>query len=232
MHRLIRAVFCLAVLAAAGCAHQRPVPELASTDHFTPAFAQYETRYEHSGNAPRQLQWRLWRDADRIVTENLTAQTAELWQRDGADMFHLRIFHEDQRSIEFRNDDLEITGTAVNWSQRSLLVDPQLLPQLSLRSTGWQGDVPYHRYVGEVGHTQWDITLRTDLMLPIKIVRTHDGIRETTLLQQAHVLADAPSAPTRFDNYEVIDFADLGDRTHDPFVVKVQSQLGVVQHTH
>lgn len=232
MQRMLSTLFMFGLLATAGCAHQRPVPDLAVDAGFAPAFAQYETRYEHRGSAPRQLEWRLWRDGERIVTENLTAQTAELWQRDGEAMFHLRIFHEDQRSIEFRNDDLEITATAVNWPQRSLLVDPALLSQLALRRSGWQGDVPYRRYVGEIDHTHWDITLRTDLMLPIRIVRTHDGIREITSLQQAHALADAPAAPTPFDTYEVIDFADLGDRTHDPFVVKVQSQLGVVQHTH
>lgn len=232
MQRLLTAVFTLGLLATAGCAHQRPVPELAVTDTFAAAYAQYETRYEEAGSAPRQLQWRLWRDGERLVTENLTAQTAELWQRDGEAIFHQRIFHEDQRSIEFRNDDLDITATAVNWPQRSMLVDPQLLSQLTLRRSGWQGDVPYQRYVGEVEHTQWDITLRTDLMLPIKIVRTHDGLRETTTLQEAHALAQATAEPTRFDDYEVIDFADLGDRVSDPFVVKVQSQLGVVTHTH
>src|SRR5690606_28881105 len=134
--------------------------------------------------------------------------------------------------IEFRDDDLEITATAVNWPQRSLLVDPQLLSQLSPRSAGWQGEVPYRRYVGEVDHTHWDITVRTDLMLPIRIERRHDDLREITTLQQAHALADAPASPTPFDTYEVIDFADLGDRVSDPFVVKVQSQLGLIQHTH
>jgi hypothetical protein len=232
MHRLLCVLFTLGLLATAGCAHQRPVPELAVNDTLAPAYAHYETRYEQAGSAPRQLQWKLWRDGERLVTENLTAQTAELWQRDGEAVFHLRIFHEDQRSIEFRNDDLEITATAVNWPQRSMLVDPQLLQQLSLRRAGWQGDVPYRRYVGEVDQTQWDITLRTDLMLPIKIVRTHDRLRETTTLHEAHALAQAPAEPTRFDTYEVIDFADLGDRVSDPFVVKVQSQLGVVTHTH
>lgn len=221
----------LALWALAGCAHQQPVPEPPALARLAPAYAQYQTEYRQDDEAPRRFQWRLWREQDRILTENLAAGTAELWQRDGQAIFHHRIFHADHHSIEYRNDDLIVTNTAVNWPQRMTLIDPALLSQLTLKRSGWRDGVPYQRYVGEYADASWDITVRPDLMLPLKMVRIHDGLREETTLQQTLSLNDAP-APTPFDDYQVIDFADIGDRHDDPFVRKVQSQLGAPPHLH
>lgn len=238
-NRLTRlALFLFALI---GCAHRPAVPELPTADSFTPAAAEYQTTYvpdahAHDARGPkpqtRQVHWRLWREENRIVTENLGAHTGELWQRDGSAVFHQKIFHDDRRSIEYRNDDLALIGAGIDWSRRSLLIDPELLKRLNLRRAGWKGDVPYRRYVGESDGSQWDITIRTDLMLPTSIVRNHDGAREQTLLQNAYRLDNAPWSPTASADYEVIDFTDLGDRQSDPFVVKVQGQLGNAPHLH
>lgn len=128
-------------------------------------------------------------------------------------------------------DDMRIAEMPLSWPRQALVVDPQLLARLPLRRSGWREGYPYRRYVGASDGSQWDITIRTDLMLPTSILRKRPDSEELTQLRQAHALQSAPWSPTPRENYEVIDFADLGDRQGDPFVVKVQEQLGR-PHTH
>jgi len=230
---------CLAAAAAwvllGACASQRPVPDLdLSAARFPPVAAEYRTtRTFQDGKREQstQTRWRLWRDIDRIVTENLSAHTGEVWQRDGAVLFQQRLFHDDRKSVDYQMDDLRLGGADLSWPHQSLLISPELLDRLHLKSAEWRANYPYRRYVGEVNGAAWDITLRMDRCLPVIIQRIGGGTMERTELLAVHELSAAPWAPVAATDYEHIDFTDLGDRQDDPFVARVQDQLGR-PHTH
>jgi hypothetical protein len=77
------------------------------------------------------------------------------------------------------------------------------------------------------------MTLRLDLMVPEKVIRTTGKEREQLTLVQAWPLTDAPWQPVATAGYRVLDFADLGDNERDPFVIHVQGQLGLANdHAH
>lgn len=235
MKKTIRTGFLLAQAAVLalllGCASRAvvPVPEL---DAALPAVAaQFRTQVvDHRGRSSSS-EWRYWRGADRIVRENLLDRTSETWQRDGATLFHQKLYHAERRGIEFQQTDLQMLGALPSWGRESLIIDPVLLGRLSEQGSGWRDGHPYRRYRGSVDGARWDITLRVDLMLPVKVERRLSERTERLELEQAYILGQAPWQPTPTDGYGMLDFADLGDHERDPFVAGLQRQLGDV-HAH
>lgn len=240
--RRLSAVAAFAVcLVLAACAASPAVPEPALDGGQLPAVAaQYRTRVIDPGRPDGRsgthagasvTEWRLWRRQDSVISENLDSHTSEVWQQDGRSVFHKKLWHEERRGIEFQMEDLRLVGALPPWSQTAMLVNPALLPALKLEKSGWRDGYPYRRYIGEVDGVRWDISFRTDLMLPTAVERRQGKRSEHIELIASYPIDRAPWQPTPGDDYELIDFADLGDREDDPFVLRVQSQLDI-GHAH
>lgn len=228
----VMALLALAVMA--GCAVARDLP----ADDYNAALplvaAQFRTDSSaHDGHPAVSSVWRLWRDADRVQREYPDNATVELWQRDGGTLFHTKYFHAERRGIEFQQEDLAMANALPQWQQLALLMSPELLQQLPQTGEGQGDGYPWRRYQGEHNGVSWDITLRTDLMLPVSVLRREGKEQEQLTLMQAWLLADAPWQPTSTAGYGVLDFADLGDHERDPFVMRVQGLLGLAHdHAH
>jgi hypothetical protein len=211
-------------LLAAGCGAPRPVPAL-DLAQLPAAAAEYRTTIEDATGRRTASVWRLWRASDRIERENPAAQAGDLWVRDGKSLFHTRLYHADRRGIEYRNDDLTMLGDDPDWTALATLLDPRLLQSLEERDAGWRNGHPYRRYGGEVGQVEWDITVRTDHMLPVRIER-QDPERGTEVVQllQVYAAGRAPWQPLDTTHYVMLDYADLGDHERDPFVMRLQAR--------
>lgn len=220
----------LVALAAAlvGCATAgRPLPPPTSGDALPPVAAAFRTLVVHNGRRETS-DWRLWRSADRIEREQLQDRTGEVWQRDGATLFHTVLFHDERRGIEFEPADLQMTGAgAVSWAQQAQVVDSAVLQRLRLTRSAWHRDMPVQDYAGTIDAVQWRVRLRTDLMLPVWIEQRAASRTLRIELLEAHPLAAAPWQPTASTGYGLLDFADLGDHERDPFVLRAQARLGL-----
>lgn len=200
--------------------------------------AAYRTTRELNAHGERQstrLDWRVYRDAEagRIELEDLGSRTGELWQRDGGTLFFLKLFHDDRRAVEYRSDDLAVLDIGGDWQAHALLIDPQWLQDLPVVASGWREGYPYQRRRGELHGEKIDLVWRLDLNLPVSIERSGEGYREVTELAEVHAAATAPWPRRDSAAYEVIDFADLGDRESDPFVQRIFAQLpGERPHSH
>jgi hypothetical protein len=211
-------------LLASGCGEQRPVPPL-DLGQLNAVAAEYRTTIEAAKDGKSATEWRFWRASDRIERENPKAQSGDLWVRDGTTMFHTRLYHAERRGIEYRSEDLKILGDDPDWTALATLLDPRLLASLHERANGWRDDFPYRRYGGEVGGVHWDITVRTDHMLPVRIERRgpERGVEIVELLH-AFDAGKSPWQPPVTTDYVVLDYADLGDNERDPFVMRLQAQ--------
>lgn len=222
------------VPAAVAAPDRRAVPPLNLAMPLPEVAVEYRTTRTVQGGADAQghehppagrVAWRFFREHDRIDIENLEARTGERWQRDGNTQFFFKTFHADRRSVEYRTDDLKVINAALSWQQHAMLIDPAVLGALAEQDAGWRDGYPYRRYVGTVNGEKLDVVWRVDLNLPVVLEREGGDFRERTELKAAYTLASAPwSRPDQTD-YDVIDFADLGDRERDPFVLRVQAQL-------
>jgi hypothetical protein len=175
---------------------------------------------------PVALSWRFWRDSRQITIERPQLGIGELWQRDGQALSHSKLYHGDRRVIEFQSGDLRMLGMTPSWQKLSLMLDSQLLNKLTADEIEWTDGVPAREYRGKVAATEWHVVMRPDLGLPALIERRQGEFSERTELMQAYPLDAAPWQPTPSNSYDVIDFADLGDKESDPFVIKVQAQMG------
>lgn len=185
--------------------------------------------YEHEAQASR-VHWRFWRNSKKIDIERPQLGVGESWQQDGRAIIHRKLYHADQRAIEFQQDDLKMLEAAPSWHKLSLLLDQSLLEQLSASDIKWSEGFPVRDYQGTVNGTAWHIVMRMDIALPILVESRSAQASERTELLNAYALTAAPWQPTPSDAYEVIDYADLGDKEYDPFVIKVQAQMGQAHH--
>lgn len=181
--------------------------------------------------AEQPVVWRFWREARQIVIERPQLGLGELWQRDGKTLIHRKLYHGDRRAIEFQEDDLKMLGGKPAWQKLALLIDPAVLERLTAGELDWLDDKPVREYRGSAAGADWRVVVRLDLALPVLIEREAHGVSERTELLNAYPLAAAPWQPTASGSYDVIDYADLGDKEYDPFVVKVQAQMGH-DHSH
>lgn len=209
-----------------------PLPEVAAAYVTTRSIKAGSHAHGHDHPPAGEAEWRFFREQNRIDVENLAARTGERWQRDGKTQFFFKVFHADRKSFEYRMDDLVLINAQLSWQQHALLIDPQVLLALTPRESGWRDGYPFRRYSGSANGEKLDVVWRLDLNLPAVLERQRDDVRERTVLKAAHPLAAAPWARTDQSDYEVIDFADIGDRERDPFVLRVQAQLpgGDVHH--
>lgn len=206
------------------------LPNVAA--EFTTTREGEEHEQEHEEHKPHadKVTWRFWRDSQQITIERPQLGMGELWQRDGQSTIHRKLYHADQRAIEFQDDDLKMLETTPSWQKLALLLDQKLLAQLTAGDLEWSDGYPIREYQGKVAETEWNIVMRMDIGLPMLIERQHGDFSERTELLNAYALSLAPWRPTPTNGYDVIDFADLGDKEYDPFVIKVQAQMGHDHH--
>jgi hypothetical protein len=226
----------------AACAAQQPVPPLDLSSTPTDIAAQYITRHvavdaaenhahhddeHHEGGSVATVNWRFFRTANRIDVDNLSANTGETWQRDGKVVIMRKLFHDDRKAIEYQMDDFAVLKMKPSWRKQALLLDDSLLSQLKLEDERWIDGHPARIYRGTLAGQQIEITWLVDFNLPQSIVRhDHEGnLIEQTTLAELHSPGDTRWRCRCGDGYDVIDYADLGDRERDQFVMRVQSQL-------
>jgi hypothetical protein len=186
---------------------------------------------EHQPTPPAEVSWRFWRENQQITIERPQTGLGELWQRDGQELIHWKLYHHDQRAIEFQTGDLRMLDITPSWQKLALLLDGQLLDQLTAEEIEWTDGIPTQEYQGKVAGTEWHVLMRLDVALPLLIERQHGEFSERTELLKVFPLNAAPWQPTPVKGYDVIDFADLGDKESDPFVMKVQAQMSH-EHPH
>jgi hypothetical protein len=217
----------LLTLVLVACGARPPVPQLDLAQSPPPVAAEFRTTVKSAPGSKSSAQWRFWRSHDRIQRENPAAQSGDLWVRDAKTLFHTRLYHADRRGIEYRNEDLQILNATPDWTALATLLDPRLIRALRERESGWRDDYPYRRYTGTVGDVAWDITVRTDLMLPTRVERRGaDRQTETVELLRSFEFGRAPWQPVSSADYVILDYADLGDHERDPFVMRVQAEEG------
>jgi hypothetical protein len=227
----LHAVLSTACLALTACATTQTATQPLFETPFPAVAAQFRSQYVHDRREVRGDDWRFWRSADRIEREYLADRTGDLWQRDGNTLFHTMLYHNEQKGIEFQQDDLKITGSLASWAQQSLLLNPETLLKLKVVKSVLRAGISYREYAGVIEGSRARVILRTDLMVPVLIERRLGRDIERVQLVQAHALGDAPWQPTPSKAYELLDFADLGDHERDAFVMRVHSHLGV-GHAH
>lgn len=197
--------------------------------------ANYELKVTHAGQTSTS-NFVFVREDDRVEVQDLASGVVERWQRDaGGRLFYLRIFKADRKAIEFQPADLAMAGVTDRWGLLRSVVSPALRDELQYRGQRRFRGRTTQSFRGTRGDVTTELLWLADLEVPARVVRRFDGERSTlelTALEQGIAAAQRFLPRDELQQYEHIDFADLGDRHDDPFVQRVEQQGRLVLHGH
>jgi hypothetical protein len=225
LHPMFKSLLLLVVAAsaAAGAVADSTIP------------ANYELKVTRAGQTSTS-RFVLVREEDRVEVQDLASGVVERWQRDaGGRLFYLRIFKADRKAIEFQPADLAMAGVTDRWDLVRSVVSPALRDELQYRGQRRFRGRTAESFRGTRDDLTTELLWLADLEVPARVVRKRDGERSTLeLTALEHGLAAAQRFLPRdeLQQYEHIDFADLGDRHGDPFVQRVEQQGRLVLHEH
>ena len=116
------------------------------------------------------------------------------------------------------------------WQRHTQLITEQLLTQLTadeVVGTGCQQAVKYH---GKIGDNQYQVTWLPQLQL-LKYYQQSNA-KQTLTIELTRLIADQATISQQFNrqhDYQLIDFADIGDNESDPFWAKMINMGYVTQ---
>ncbi len=230
----------LAPLCISACAHQpvQPLQIQASTQ--LPALAaEYETIVTEFGPHDEDkhestYRWRFWRTADRVETHNLQDNTGEIWDKtaDG-NIGYQRVFHDQQQVIDYLPGDLKAIGSTFDWAGLATLLNQSMLNPLQ---GGERMEIMGHaalRYQNRDSDQPLEVIWLEHEQLPALIKHSEHGHTIVTRIQALYPLAQSPWPYQHVANYNITDFADIGDKENDPVIKSILPKLkGSHRHPH
>jgi hypothetical protein len=179
-------------------------------------------------NTPTVHTWYFVRDAQRIAL--LKGAVDEVWHRDAQNRISFeRVFHDDQRVVDYSTGELATLNVQVDWAALSRLVDPAELAQLQWVSSQGQGTMARMRLRGGVGQARVEVDWLPALQLPQRLMR-HGKNQPTVhieLLDSAPAATAAsahwPQVGAASAHYLHLDAADFGDMDYEPVVRKSEA---------
>ena len=215
------------MLLASVCAAQEP----AATPQPLPSLAcEFETvtARDKGASEPKTRVWRLWRADHAVETQELGNPDAEAWHRDPrGHVTYFRVFHPEKRAIEYKATDLAISHSTPDWERLASVVAPDFIAR-NLKQIGEERflDRAAVRYEGKAGGSRFEVLWLPAQQIPALVRETRDGHVSTITLRSIHPLADSPWPFGLKDDYEIIDFADLGDKESDPTLRSMLKRSG------
>lgn len=177
----------------------------------------------------------LWRDINHVETRDASGQTGTLWERSGeGEIVFRKLYHSARKAIEYYADDLRATGNAPDWKAIVSMFDPGLLGT-TLKSVGHEIYLNRvaERFRGNINGVTVEVLWLTRERLPALVIKSAAQQRQTLRLAEIWPLKNAPkrsSSRAQLDQYQHLDFADLGDMESDPFVLWATAENHTHQH--
>lgn len=174
--------------------------------------------------------WYLWRSESVVETLESHGNTGEAWRRSrtGEVTGYERLFHVDRKLIEYVPGDLAAVGAAPDWTRLASVVDPsQIGTALTKRGEDVFAGVPVEIWSGESGGVTLEVRWCPEWAVPVRIVRTQGGEILEFDLRDARAAGATPWSRPKSGRYDRVDFADIGDRTTDPFFRRLIANGGV-----
>ncbi len=211
------AALCLAVLLT-GCAgpvepRGKMIATATQVAVDTPLVARYETFHDTHGKP--QTWWYL-RRAHRIEKRIPQLGRAWIWTHHHDHLTMQQVLLREKRVIDYTTADLKSIRNHPEWKTLRHMLDPHLLSRLKRGTKTQVMGHPAVRYEGVIESTKLKILWLEDLRLPAEITRSHRGQTSRIRLTALYPEAQSPIQPIKLDDFEHMDFADLGDNEADP----------------
>jgi len=211
---------------------------LASADAertLAPVYARFLLR--RPGHASEPLV--LVRTSDRVEYRYGARQTFEVWRRDArGGLEHVKAFAREGKLVRYTDGDLRSISLVPSWPSLASLIDRDTLSAGAKRRPAgrFQGERA-EWLTGRLGASAVRVAWLPEIGLPARLELSGSATSvRLELLELAPCSAELCAASDE-QALTSIDFADLGDREHDPFVRRFLAQehahsSALVQHVH
>lgn len=170
---------------------------------------------------------KLWRYNGKVAQVISQPAITNQWNKTVSGSQRLvQYFDHYQRGIEYQPQ----RANDAQWQRHTQLITEQLLTQLTadeVVGTGCQQAVKYH---GKIGDNQYQVTWLPQLQL-LKYYQQSNA-KQTLTIELTRLIADQATISQQFNrqhDYQLIDFADIGDNESDPFWAKMINMGYVTQ---
>jgi hypothetical protein len=207
-----------------------------STENALPALAcRFETHVRpHDERARNQTrEWYLWRQPDLVEMRDADGKNGQIWRRDtNGQVSYQRVFHAAKRIIEYYPGDLRALQSYPEWQKLAGIIDPAWLGSFVIA----KDEVTIlnrqaRRYTGQVDGQEFDVLWLEQEQIPARVRRKNKEYEEVVELKEIHSPNESPWPRNETVGYELLDYADLGDKESDPFV-RTFLHGGGVAHEH
>ncbi|MEK6667478.1 MAG: hypothetical protein AABZ19_01490 [Pseudomonadota bacterium] len=173
----------------------------------------------------RQQDWYFSRSAEQVAL--LKGNIDEAWHRDqGGNLRFERIFHEDQRTVDYSAGELKTLNVRADWTALSSFLDPLELMSLAVKSRSGRGPAEQLHLVGRSAGEVVSVDWLPALQLPSRVVRTSraHGITRIELKEHAtNAPSNWPKPGVRSADYLHMDASDFGDMDYETVVKKSEA---------
>ena len=190
-----------------------------------PVAARYQVTISRRDPSTKQLRsisetWYFQRSPQRVTL--IRGDIEEHWMRDdrGTVRFE-RVFHADQRVVDYTAGELTTLGIDVSWDALATFIDARELALL--KPAGATREL--QRFSGKSAGRSVDVEWSARAGLPARLTRVAPTGRVQFDLLESHASAPAawPVAGLRSADYLHVDSADFGDMEYDAFVRKAET---------
>lgn len=207
------------------------LPGAPSSASLAPVAARYQVTISRRDPSSKTLRsasetWYFQRSPQRVTL--IRGDIEEHWMRDdrGTVRFE-RVFHVDQRVVDYTAGELSTLGIDVSWDALATFIDARELALLkpAAASRGLRGAAAPQRFSGKSASRSVDVEWSAHAGLPARLTRVAPSGRVQFDLLESHANAPAswPVAGLRSADYLHVDSADFGDMEYDAFVRKAET---------
>jgi len=190
-----------------------------------------EIKDSHSGKLLNKERLNVWRMGNAVAYENLDTQITEIWSLiSNGQVKPDRYFDEYKRGIEYQPADINNGRGDRHWSAKYQIVSNADIKKMQLKKTTGKACDELNHYVNHAAKDEIKLAWLTQLNLPKEMTYTQGKTSVTWMLQELITDKEQIKATmAKRQNYEVTDYADIGDNESDPFLLKMIN-LGFVGH--
>jgi len=185
-----------------------------------------EAHHKHKAS---KSQWYFWRSAKQVEVLNEQRDFGEKWTRtDKGIIFYQAIYHDKKFILDFQPVDLKLLGQKTNWETQSTLVSSGLLAQLKKTSTSKFKQYKKVSYEGLVSGVHYKVEWLPELKIPYRIEKhEQNNKRIVTQLSELNSFDKIAHKPLDSEEYEAMDYSDIGDNESHPIVANLQNNKGI-----
>lgn len=194
--------------------------------------SEYHSHQDKQAQKPEK--WFFWRTDNTVEVANEEQSFGEKWTiTDNKHIFYQALYYDKKFLLDFQPTDLKILNKKTNWKVRSTIFPQRLLKQLRQKTTSKFNQYDKVRYEGEIAGIEYKVDWLPELNLPARLEKSASNKFVVIELKEVYPLSQSPYKQQSTDNYDDMDYADIGDNESHPIAAQLQNSRGIgYSHQH